>query len=86
VMVRDNGIGIVPENLKQIFQHGFTTKSDGHGFGLHSGAIAAQQMGGKLEAVSAGPGTGATFTLELPAADGLAPKPEVPMPAAQSVS
>jgi signal transduction histidine kinase len=37
-----------------------------NGFGLHSGANAAQQMGGALWAESEGPGHGATFTLELP--------------------
>jgi signal transduction histidine kinase len=64
--VTDNGIGIPAENLTRIFSHGFTTRKDGHGFGLHSGAIAASEMGGSLVAASDGPGLGATFTLELP--------------------
>jgi signal transduction histidine kinase len=64
--VEDNGIGLPPENLTKIFRHGFTTKADGHGFGLHSCALAASQMGGSLRAESDGPGQGATFTLELP--------------------
>jgi len=68
IRVEDNGIGIAPENLARIFSHGFTTKRDGHGFGLHSGANAARAMGGRLYAASAGPGQGAMFTLELPAA------------------
>ena len=66
--VRDNGIGITQEDLTKIFRHGFTTKTDGHGFGLHSGALAAQEMNGSLSVHSEGPGTGATFTLELPVA------------------
>lgn len=66
IKVIDNGAGIAPENLTRIFQHGFTTKKDGHGFGLHSGALAAREMGGKLTASSAGIGCGAVFTLELP--------------------
>lgn len=66
VSVADNGIGIAPENLTRIFAHGFTTKKDGHGFGLHSSVLAAQEMGGRLTAESGGPGCGATFTLELP--------------------
>jgi len=68
IEVRDNGVGLAPENLTRIFQHGFTTKTGGHGFGLHSGALAAQQLGGTLRAESDGPGLGATFTLELPVA------------------
>jgi len=64
--VTDNGMGIAPEALTRVFAHGFTTKKTGHGFGLHSAVIAAQEMGGTLTAHSDGPGTGATFTLELP--------------------
>lgn len=64
--VIDNGVGIPPENLQRIFNHGFTTKKDGHGFGLHSGANAAREMGGAVRVYSDGIGHGATFTLELP--------------------
>jgi signal transduction histidine kinase len=64
--VIDNGVGVHPENLIRIFSHGFTTRKSGHGFGLHSGALAARQMGGSLTCQSDGPGKGATFTLELP--------------------
>jgi len=66
IAVIDNGIGIPPENLTRIFNHGFTTRKDGHGFGLHSGALAATELGGRLTAHSDGAGKGATFTLELP--------------------
>jgi signal transduction histidine kinase len=66
IIVCDNGVGIPPENLTRIFNHGFTTRPNGHGFGLHSGALAAQELGGTLIAESAGIGQGATFTLELP--------------------
>jgi two-component system, sensor histidine kinase ChiS len=62
----DNGEGIAPENLARIFSHGFTTRRNGHGFGLHSCVLAAREMGGTLTAHSDGPGLGATFTLELP--------------------
>jgi signal transduction histidine kinase len=64
--VQDTGVGLPPENLTRIFGHGFTTKPDGHGFGLHSCALAASQMGGSLRAESEGIGRGATFILELP--------------------
>ena len=66
ISVTDNGIGIPQENLTKIFNHGFTTRKGGHGFGLHSGALAAREMGGALKVSSEGPGQGATFTLELP--------------------
>jgi PAS domain S-box-containing protein len=66
IAVIDNGVGIPPENRTRIFNHGFTTRKDGHGFGLHNGALAASELGGTLIAHSDGPGQGATFTLELP--------------------
>jgi signal transduction histidine kinase len=66
IAVIDNGIGIPPENLSRIFNHGFTTRKKGHGFGLHSGALAARELGGALTVESQGVGHGATFILELP--------------------
>ncbi|HYD95910.1 MAG TPA: AAA family ATPase [Noviherbaspirillum sp.] len=66
IRVADNGEGISPENLMRIFSHGFTTRKDGHGFGLHSCVIAAKEMGGMLTAHSDGPDKGAVFTLLLP--------------------
>jgi PAS domain S-box-containing protein len=66
IAVGDNGVGILPDHMTRIFSHGFTTKKNGHGFGLHSGALAARELGGALRVVSGGPGQGATFTLELP--------------------
>lgn len=67
--VRDNGMGISEENRKHIFRHGFTTKKDGHGFGLHSAANAATEMKGTLTVSSPGVGQGATFVLTLPITD-----------------
>jgi PAS domain S-box-containing protein len=64
--VIDNGVGIPAENMSRLFTHGFTTRVDGHGFGLHSGALAAQELGGSLTVHSDGHGCGARFTLELP--------------------
>jgi signal transduction histidine kinase len=66
ICVADNGEGISAENLTRIFVHGFTTRKAGHGFGLHSAALAAKDMGGTLVATSDGPGAGAQFVLELP--------------------
>jgi signal transduction histidine kinase len=64
--VSDNGVGLAPERKLAIFEAGFTTKEGGHGFGLHSAANAARDMGGSLSVQSDGPGTGATFVLDLP--------------------
>ena len=66
VVVEDNGMGITTENLTKIFTFGFTTRKNGHGFGLHTAANAASQMGGTLKAESEGPGRGARFILSLP--------------------
>lgn len=66
IQVRDNGVGIPHENQTKIFSYGFTTRNDGHGFGLHSSALAAQELGASLSVHSDGPGTGATFTLRHP--------------------
>jgi PAS domain S-box-containing protein len=64
--VEDNGVGIAPENLTRIFSQGFTTRKGGHGFGLHSGALAAKELGGEITAGSNGLGHGSTFALEIP--------------------
>jgi signal transduction histidine kinase len=66
IEVRDQGVGIDAVVLPRIFQHGFTTKPTGHGFGLHASAVAAAEIGGSLRAESPGPQRGATFTLTLP--------------------
>ncbi len=66
IEVSDNGVGIPAENMTRIFSFGFTTRKEGHGFGLHSSALGAKEMGGTLYAHSNGPGTGACFVLELP--------------------
>ena len=66
ISVKDDGEGIPPENMARIFTHGFTTRKEGHGFGLHSCALAAVEMNGQLSAHSDGPGLGAVFTLTIP--------------------
>jgi signal transduction histidine kinase len=66
IQVIDNGVGIAPELKVQLFSQGFTTREQGHGIGLHSSALAAQLLGGRLALESEGPNKGATATLELP--------------------
>ncbi len=66
IEVCDNGMGIAKGNLTRIFEHGFTTNKNGHGFGLHSAALATSEMDGSLSVHSDGRGKGAVFTIELP--------------------
>jgi PAS domain S-box-containing protein len=66
ISVIDNGVGIAPEVMGRLFGHGFTTRKSGHGFGLHSAALAASELGGSLTAASDGVGRGAIFQLTVP--------------------
>lgn len=67
IHIIDNGVGVLAKDLKKVFIYGFTTKPNGHGFGLHSSALAVNGMGGQMHVHSDGPEMGATFTIELPA-------------------
>jgi len=66
VEISDTGSGIAPENRKRIFNHGFTTRIDGYGFGLHSCANYLSEMGATIEAQSEGLNKGSTFILTFP--------------------
>jgi len=66
ISISDNGIGIAAENIVKLFTFGFTTRKRGKGFGLHSCANTARELGGSIEAHSEGLGKGATFVLTLP--------------------
>lgn len=66
ISVTDTGNGILKKDLPFIFTMGFTTKKNGHGFGLHSSALAAKEMGGFISVKSDGKNKGSTFILELP--------------------
>jgi signal transduction histidine kinase len=70
VEVADTGCGIPGAHLGRLFSYGFTTKRDGHGFGLHFCANAASELGGSLQAFSEGEGRGARFVLTLPLGSG----------------
>lgn len=69
IRVSDTGMGIAPDQIDRVFKAGFTTKRHGHGYGLHSSALAAHQLEGSLVVESDGPGRGATFTLSVPAGE-----------------
>ncbi|ADO74572.1 histidine kinase-like protein [Stigmatella aurantiaca DW4/3-1] len=73
IQVVDNGAGIAPENKDQLFSQGFTTREGGQGLGLHSSALEAKMLGGRLSLESEGEGKGATATLELPIQGGASP-------------
>jgi signal transduction histidine kinase len=66
IRVKDTGCGIRQENINKIFSYGFSTKKNGHGFGLHSSANYMKEMGGEMWADSEGEGKGAQFVLKFP--------------------
>ncbi|HBG27540.1 MAG: hypothetical protein A2Y10_15590 [Planctomycetes bacterium GWF2_41_51] len=66
IEISDNGVGIKSEDAHKIFQQGFTTKPTGHGFGLHSCRLTANDLHGSISIHSTGVNQGATVTLELP--------------------
>lgn len=66
IAVEDSGVGIPTQLLPRVWEFGFTTKAHGHGFGLHSAAVAAQALGGSVDAYSAGSGLGARFSVKIP--------------------
>ncbi len=67
IAVRDHGTGIDRSVIERIFEPTFTTKSDGHGFGLATCHRIVQSHGGRIE-VDTRLGHGATFTVVLPTA------------------
>jgi signal transduction histidine kinase len=66
ISVEDNGVGMSAEVLAHLWQFGFTTKRNGHGFGLHNCANSAKEIAATLDAYSAGANQGARFDLRLP--------------------
>jgi signal transduction histidine kinase len=65
VSCSDTGVGIPPENLEQIFEPLFTTKSKGIGLGLAITRTLVQAHGGSIQ-VHSQEGQGSTFTMRLP--------------------
>ena len=65
IAVKDNGVGIPPENMAKLFEPLFTTKAKGIGLGLVVSKKLAEANGGRIE-VESQPGKGSTFTLVLP--------------------
>jgi signal transduction histidine kinase len=65
VVVTDTGPGIAASNLTRVFEPHFTTKPEGHGFGLSTSYRIVTNHGGRITAESP-PGQGACFTITLP--------------------
>jgi signal transduction histidine kinase len=65
IQVVDSGIGIRPEDLPSMFSSGFTTKTDGHGLGLHSLLNFLKENNGSIKVISLGLNQGAEFILEI---------------------
>ena len=65
VVVTDTGSGIPLAHMRKIFEPHFTTKPEGHGFGLSTSHRILANHGGTIS-VESPPGRGASFTLSLP--------------------
>jgi signal transduction histidine kinase len=63
--IEDSGVGMSAQVLAGLWRFGFTTKPEGHGFGLHNSANAAREIGASIDAYSDGPGHGARFVLRM---------------------
>jgi len=63
--VQDTGPGIKKEHLGRMFEFMFTTKPDGHGFGLSTSHRTIENHGGRIT-VESEPGSGARFHIALP--------------------
>lgn len=65
IIISDNGIGISPDVIKKLFTFGYTSKANGHGFGLHSSMLSAKEINGDIMVKSPGHNKGTTFTIML---------------------
>jgi signal transduction histidine kinase len=77
IRVRDNGMGMNTETLTRVFDL-YTqarptpdTPRAGLGIGLHLSKRLVEMHGGRLEATSAGPGSGSEFVIRMPAVEGI---------------
>ncbi len=66
-VIHDTGVGIEPENLQKAFEQKFTTKANGHGFGLLVCKRIVTSHGGTLH-VDSTPGVGTTMKIDFPVA------------------
>jgi len=66
IEIKDNGIGIAPNDMSHLFEYGFKKRRGGHGYGLHHSALVANELGGKISVSSDGSGKGASFIMTIP--------------------
>ena len=66
VFISDDGLGLSKSQLNRMFNYGFTTKQEGHGFGLYTCDQTMKELGGTISVTSEGLGKGATFKLVFP--------------------
>ena len=64
ITVDDSGPGIAQEYLERIFERGFTTKGDGHGFGLYQCKKLVESLGGSIS-VESTEGVGTSFAVSF---------------------
>jgi two-component system, NtrC family, sensor histidine kinase HydH len=76
IAVRDEGPGIAPHVMKNLFVPFVTTKDRGTGLGLAISQRVVAEMGGRID-VTSRTGRGSTFTVLLPAAADAAAEPQV---------
>lgn len=65
ISVEDNGVGMESSDPDKIFSMGYSTKPDGHGYGLHTSANLTAEIGGTIKVYSEGNNKGARFTLRF---------------------
>ena len=74
IEVQDSGVGIEQGVLRRLFEFGFTTKKEGHGFGLHTSAILAKELAGELVGVQRRAGAGRALRAAIEGGGGSAAK------------
>jgi two-component system, chemotaxis family, CheB/CheR fusion protein len=93
IKVRDNGVGISPDMMPQLFEMFFQARTSldraegGLGIGLSITKRLVELHGGRVEAFSDGPGKGSEFLVHLPISqvqDHPAPLKQSPSPASSS--
>ncbi len=65
ISIRDNGAGIAPAMVNQIFEPGFSTKGEQRGYGMANVKSCVERLKGTIDIVSE-PGRGTEVTVSIP--------------------